>query len=88
MTTTDFGTAEAPPVISWSAVDGAVSYTLDVQEPDGDHSQFKDFPSTASSWQTLTGVGIMTLKVRAEFPTASTFTSGDSVSVTITADTR
>jgi hypothetical protein len=75
MTTTDFGTAEAPPVISWSAVDGAVSYTLDVQEPDGDHSQFKDFPSTASSWQTLTGVGIMTLKVRAEFPTASTFTT-------------
>jgi hypothetical protein len=71
----DFGTAEAPPVISWSAVPGAVSYTLDVQEPDGDHSQFKDFPSTASSWQTLTGVGIMTLKVRAEFPTASSFTT-------------
>jgi hypothetical protein len=71
----DFGTAEAPPVISWSAVPGAVSYTLDVQEADGDHTEFKGFPSTASSWQTLTGVGIMTLKVRAEFPTASTVTT-------------
>ena len=71
----DFGTAEAPPVISWSAVPGAVSYTLDVQEADGDHSEFKGFPSTASSWQTFTGVGIMNLKVRAEFPTASTFTT-------------
>lgn len=75
MDTPDFGTAEAPPVISWSAVPGAVSYTLDVQEPDGDHAQFKGFPSTASSWQTLTGVGIMTLKIRAEFPTASSFTT-------------
>jgi hypothetical protein len=72
MDTADFGTAEAPPVISWSAVPGAVSYTLDVQEPDGDHNQFTGFPSTASSWQTFTGVGIMTLKVRAEFPTSST----------------
>jgi hypothetical protein len=75
MTTADFGTGEAPPVISWSSVPGAVSYTLDVQEPDGDHSQFSGFPSTASSWQRLTGVGIMTLKVRAEFPTASTFST-------------
>jgi hypothetical protein len=71
----DFGTAEAPPVISWSAVPGAVSYTLDVQESDGDHSEFKGFPSTASSWQTFTGVGIMQLKVRAEFPTSSAFTT-------------
>jgi hypothetical protein len=71
----DFGTAEAPPVISWSPVPGAVSYTLDVQESDGDHTQFAGFPSTASSWQRFTGVGIMTLKVRAEFPTASTFTT-------------
>ena len=71
----DFGTAEAPPVISWSPVDGAVSYTVDVQEPDGDHTQFTGFPSTAMSWQKFTGVGIMTLKVRAEFPTASTFTT-------------
>ncbi len=71
----DFGTAEAPPVISWSPVPGAVSYTLDVQESDGDHTQFAGFPSTASSWQKFTGVGIMTLKVRAEFPTASTFTT-------------
>jgi hypothetical protein len=71
----DFGTAEAPPVISWSSVPGAVSYTLDVQESDGDHTQFAGFPSTASSWQKFTGVGIMTLKVRAEFPTASTFTT-------------
>ena len=71
----DFGTAEAPPVISWSPVPGAVSYTLDVQEPDGDHTQFAGFPSTASSWQRFTGVGIMTLKVRAEFPTASAFTT-------------
>jgi hypothetical protein len=75
MDTADFGTGEAPPVISWSAVPGAVSYTLDVQEPDGDHTQFDKFPSTASSWEKMTGVGIMTLKVRADFPTSSTFTT-------------
>ena len=67
----DFGTAEAPPVISWAPVEGAVSYTVDVQEPDGDHAQFTGFPSTAMSWQKFTGVGIMQLKVRAEFPTSS-----------------
>jgi hypothetical protein len=75
MSTADFGTGEAPPVISWSPVPGAVSYTLDVQEPDGDHTQWDNFPSTASSWQKMTGVGIMTLKVRAHFPTASTFST-------------
>jgi hypothetical protein len=53
-------------------VPGAVSYTLDVQEADGDHNQFSGFPSTASSWQRFTGVGILTLKVRADFPTSST----------------
>jgi hypothetical protein len=75
MDSADFGTADLLPVVTWSPVPGAVSYTLDVQEADGDHQDFDDFPSTAASWEKLTGVGISTLKVRAEFPTSSTFST-------------
>jgi hypothetical protein len=71
----DYGSSDFLPVLSWSSVPGAVTYTLDVQESDGDHSTFKDFPSTAATWEKLTGLGIDTFKIRAEFPTDSTFTT-------------
>jgi hypothetical protein len=70
-----FGSSDFLPVLSWSAVDGAVAYTLDVQEADGDHQTFKGFPSTAATWEKLTGLGIDTFKIRAEFPTDSTITT-------------
>jgi hypothetical protein len=70
----DFGTGDFLPVVSWSAVQGAVEYELQVQEADGDHKEYKGFPSTGASWEKMSGVGILTLRIRALFPTSSTFT--------------
>jgi hypothetical protein len=70
----DFGTGDFLPVVSWSDVQGAVEYELQVQEADGDHKEYDGFPSTAASWEKMSGVGILTLRIRALFPTASTFT--------------
>jgi hypothetical protein len=70
----DFGTGDFLPVVSWSAVQGAVEYELQVQEADGDHKEYSGFPSTAASWEKMSGVGILTLRIRALFPTTSTFT--------------
>jgi hypothetical protein len=69
----DFGTGDFLPVVSWSAVQGAVEYELQVQESDGDHKEYDGFPSTAASWEKMSGVGILTLRIRALFPTSSTF---------------
>jgi hypothetical protein len=70
----DFGTGDFLPVVSWSNVQGAVEYELQVQESDGDHKEYDGFPSTAASWEKMSGVGILTLRIRALFPTSSTFT--------------
>jgi hypothetical protein len=57
------------PVVSWFSVPGAVSYDLQAQEPNSTTVKtFSGFPSTAASWVKMTGVGIFTWKVRAEFP--------------------
>ena len=74
MDTDDLGTGDFLPVVSWQPVDGAVEYELQVQESDGDHNEYDGFPSTAASWEKMSGVGILTLKVRALFPTSSTLT--------------
>jgi hypothetical protein len=74
MNTADLGTGDFLPVVSWQPVSGAVEYELQVQEADGDHKEYAGFPSTAASWEKMSGVGILTLKVRALFPTSSTFT--------------
>jgi hypothetical protein len=74
MDTDDFGTGDFLPVVSWSPVAGAVEYELQVQESDGDHKEYDGFPSTAASWEKMSGVGILTLKIRALFPTSSTLT--------------
>jgi hypothetical protein len=60
------------PVVSWEPVPGAISYDIHVQEPDGDFDDFGGFPSTAASWLKMTGVGIFTWQVRAEFPKGGT----------------
>jgi hypothetical protein len=63
------------PYVSWSAVPGAVSYTLKVLEQDGDENDFSGFPSTAASWERITGVGITTLRVRADFPKSNSIST-------------
>jgi hypothetical protein len=64
----NLGTSDNLPVVFWSPVPGAISYTLEVED-EAQHSQeFDGFPSTAASWEKMTGAGILTLRVRAEFP--------------------
>jgi hypothetical protein len=61
-------TSDNIPVVFWSAVPGAVSYTLEVEDQNQHSDQFDGFPSTAASWEKFTGAGILTLRVRAAFP--------------------
>jgi hypothetical protein len=52
-------------------VNGAVAYDVEVDEPDGDHSQFLDFRSAAFTATKMTGTGIYGWRVRALFPKQS-----------------
>jgi hypothetical protein len=62
--------SEAFPVLSWSAVDGAVSYDVHVDQVDGDT---KDFTVKSTSFTPVTPYGnrIWKWKVRANFPSRS-----------------
>ena len=65
------------PVLRWFPVDGAVSYSLRIHEPnDNTPNIYSGFPSTASSFQKITGTGIFTWEIRAEFPKSTGTTSG------------
>jgi hypothetical protein len=55
------------PVWAWSAVEGAVSYDLQIDQPDGETRTYSDFRMPAVSFQKLTGTGIFHWRVRAEF---------------------
>ena len=59
---------ESIPLWAWSPVNGAVAYDVEVDEPDGDHSQFLDFRSAAFTAVKMTGTGIWGWRVRAVFP--------------------
>jgi hypothetical protein len=56
------------PVWTWSSVNGAVSYDLAIDQPDGNTRNFSDFRMPATSFQKLTGTGVFHWRVRAEFP--------------------
>jgi hypothetical protein len=55
------------PVWAWSSVEGAVSYDLQIDSPDGQSRNFTGFRMPAVSFQKLTGTGIFHWRVRAEF---------------------
>ena len=59
------------PTIRWSTVPGAVSYDVHLVEPDGDSETFTNIPAPAGTFTKLTGVGVATWQVRANFPTDS-----------------
>jgi len=59
---------ESLPVWTWSSVNGAVSYDLAIDQPDGTTRNFTDFRMPATSFQKLTGTGVFHWRVRAEFP--------------------
>jgi hypothetical protein len=56
------------PVWAWSAVQGAASYDLSVDQPDGTHRDFSGFRTPAASFIKMTGTGVWHWRVRAEFP--------------------
>ncbi len=57
------------PLMSWTPIQGAVSYRLAVDEPDGDHAEYDDFRSAAATFVKMTGTGVAGIRVRANFPT-------------------
>jgi hypothetical protein len=66
----------AVPTWEWEPVQGAVSYDVQVQIPNGTSSSattktFTDVPTTAFTFVEMKGTGIWTWKVRANFPTTS-----------------
>jgi hypothetical protein len=66
--TPTFGDASLP-VLRWFPVPGAVSYTLRIHEPnDNTPSSYSGFPSTAASFEKITGTGLFTWEIRADFP--------------------
>lgn len=56
------------PVWQWSPVDGAASYDIQLDKPNGDSQTFTGYQTPAGSFKTLTGTGIFHWRVRAEFP--------------------
>jgi hypothetical protein len=59
---------ESLPVWAWSSVQGAASYDLSVDQPDGSHRDYSDIRTPAASFIKMTGTGVWHWRVRAEFP--------------------
>jgi hypothetical protein len=65
------------PVLRWFPVPGAVSYSLRIHEPnDNTPSVYTGYPSTAASFLKITGTGIFTWEIRADFPKSTGTTPG------------
>jgi hypothetical protein len=56
------------PVWAWNPVQGAASYDLSVDQPDGTHRDFTGFRTPTASFIKMTGTGVWHWRVRAEFP--------------------
>jgi hypothetical protein len=59
---------EMLPVWAWSPVQGASSYDVSIDSPDGSHHYFSGFRTPACSFIKMTGTGVFSWRVRAEFP--------------------
>ena len=59
---------EALPVWAWSPVQGAASYDLSIDQPDGTHRDFSGFRTPTASFIKMTGTGVWRWRVRAQFP--------------------
>lgn len=59
-----------PPALTWSAVPGAISYDVHIDEADGDSNDF-NVKSTAGTFTKFTGLGTFNYKVRANYATRS-----------------
>lgn len=61
---------ELPPPLMWTAVPGAVSYDVQLDEADGDSNVF-NIKSPAGTFTKLTGIGTFKFRVRANFAARS-----------------
>ena len=68
---TNPGAGETIPLWTWAPITGAASYDLQVDEPDGDHTEFADFRSASATFIKMTGTGVWGWRVRAQFPKPS-----------------
>ena len=59
---------EMIPLWTWSPITGAASYDLQVDEPDGDHTEFSDFRSASATFIKMTGTGKWGWRVRGQVP--------------------
>jgi hypothetical protein len=67
--TTNPTAGQLPPTWSWSPVQGALNYDVEIQYPDGRKTLFKGYRSSAVTLIKLDGSGLWHWKVRANFPT-------------------
>jgi hypothetical protein len=58
---------ESLPVWAWSSVQGAVSYDIQIDKPNGESETFTGFRMPAGSFKRMTGTGIFHWRVRAQF---------------------
>jgi hypothetical protein len=56
------------PVWAWSPIQGASSYDLSIDSPDGTNREFQNFRTPAASFLKMTGTGVFHWRVRANFP--------------------
>jgi hypothetical protein len=66
---------QLPPTWSWTPVQGAVTYDMELQQPDGTRKLFKGWRTSAVTFIKLDGAGLWHWKVRANFPTTSVSTN-------------
>lgn len=70
-TYTNPSTGDAIPVFQWDAMPGAVAYDVHVQYPNNSASDFNGIDTTAFTPSSMTGTGVFTWSVRAEYPTGN-----------------
>jgi hypothetical protein len=73
---------DALPVWSWAPVQGAASYDITIDKPDGTHETFENFRTPVASFIKMTGTGVFHWRVRAEFPKDTTGTIPGAYSAT------
>ncbi len=64
--------SEMLPVWAWSPIQGASSYDISIDSPDGTHRDFTGFRTPATSFLKMTGTGVFHWRVKANFPKALT----------------
>ena len=60
--------SQIPPTMAWSPVQGATSYSVHLEQPDGTQKDFDYFRTSAATFVRFYGTGVWRVSVRANFP--------------------